>query len=238
MLPPMLLDFLYLAAAVLLTPYFLWRRLVKRKHSAPWRSKLGYVAERSAGVTRVWIHAVSVGEAVAAETLVKALYRTRPELEVVISTTTTTGQEVAAKRYGQEKVFYYPLDFSYAVKRALDRVKPALLVLMELEVWPNMTAEAARRGIPVVVVNGRVTERAARRYGRFWFLVGPSFRRVRRWLAWTRRSNRRRARACVPSSGSRRTPLSWLAAARIQLRRPRSWLPTNSFAMASTPRCG
>jgi 3-deoxy-D-manno-octulosonic-acid transferase len=178
----MLLDFLYLAAAVLLTPYFLWRRFVKRKQSASWRSKLGYVGERSGGVPRVWIHAVSVGEAVAAETLVKALRQMRPDLDVVISTTTTTGQEVAVKRYGAEKVFYYPLDLSCAVKRSLNRVKPSLLVLMELEVWPNMTAEAVRRGIPVVVVNGRATERAARRYRRFWFLVGPSFRRVQRWL--------------------------------------------------------
>jgi len=177
-----LLDALYLLAAVLLTPYFIWRRLVKRKRSAPWRGKLGYVAERRAGVPRVWIHAVSVGEATAAETLVKALRQSRPDLEVVVSTTTTTGQEVAVKRYGPDKVFYYPLDLSCAVKRALDRVKPALLVLMELEVWPNMTAEALRRGIPVVVVNGRVTDRAARRYYRFWFLAGPAFRRVQRWL--------------------------------------------------------
>ena len=175
-------DLLYLLAAVLLTPYFIWRRLVKRKRSAPWHSKLGYVTERAAGVPRVWIHAVSVGEAAAAETLVKVLRQSRPGLEVVVSTTTTTGQEVALKRYGQDLVFYYPLDLSWAVRRALERVKPALLVLMESEVWPNMSAEAARRGIPVVVVNGRVTERAARRYKRFWFLVGPSFRRVQRWL--------------------------------------------------------
>jgi len=178
----MLLDLLYLTAAILLTPYFIYRRLVKRKESAPWSARMGRVAERPAAA-RVWIHAVSVGEAAAAETLVKALRQRMPELDIVVSTTTVTGQAVAAKRYGAEKVFHYPLDFSWAVKRALDRVKPTVLVLMELEVWPNMTAEAARRGIPVVVVNGRVTERAARRYKRFWFLVGPAFKRVRRWLA-------------------------------------------------------
>ena len=156
---------------------------MRRKQSAPWRCKLGGVPDRPGDVPRIWIHAVSVGEATAAESLVRALRRAKPVLDVVVSTTTTTGQEVAAKRYGADKVFYYPFDLSCAVKRTLERVKPALLVLMELEVWPNMTAEAARRGIPVVVVNGRVTERAARRYRRFWFLVGPSFRRVRRWLA-------------------------------------------------------
>jgi 3-deoxy-D-manno-octulosonic-acid transferase len=179
----MLLDILYLSAAVLLVPYFVYRRLVKRKQSAPWRSKMGHCADRLAGVPRVWIHAVSVGETTAAETLVKALRQARPDLDIVVSTTTTTGQEVAIKRYGADKVFYYPLDLSCAVKRALDRVKPTVLVLMELEVWPNMSAEAVKRGVPIVVVNGRVTERAARRYKRFWCLVGPSFGRVKRWLA-------------------------------------------------------
>jgi 3-deoxy-D-manno-octulosonic-acid transferase len=178
----MLLDLLYLAAAVVLTPYFLYRRLIRRKGSGPLRERLGFIPDRPAGVKRVWIHAVSVGEAAAAETLVKALKQQDPALDIVISTTTTTGQAVAAKRYGADKVFYYPMDFTCAVKRALDRVKPTVLVLMELEVWPNMTAEAVKRGIPVVVVNGRVSERAGRRYSRFWFLVGPSFRRVTRWL--------------------------------------------------------
>lgn len=178
----MLLDCLYLLAGLLLTPYFLFRRFIKGKRSAPLRQRLGHVPERPAA-QRVWIHAVSVGEAAAAETLVMALRARLPQLDLVISTTTTTGQEIAAKKYGADNVFHYPHDLSFAVRRTLDRVKPSLLVLMELEVWPNMTTECARRGIPVVVVNARVTERAARRYQRFWFLVGPAFRRVRRWLA-------------------------------------------------------
>jgi len=177
-----ILDFFYLFAAVLLLPWFAYRRFIKRKQSAPLREKLGHIPERDGSKKRIWIHAVSVGEAAAVEVLLKALREKMPDADVVISTTTVTGQSVAAKRYGTEKVFYYPLDLSGAVKRALDRVKPAVLVLMELEVWPNMTAECARRGIPVVVVNGRVTERAARRYARFWFLVGPSFHRIKRWL--------------------------------------------------------
>lgn len=107
----MLLDCLYLLGAVCLTPYFLWRRLVRRKQSAPWRCKLGGVPDRPGDVPRIWIHAVSVGEATAAESLVRALRRANPVLDVVVSTTTTTGQEVARKRYGADKVFYYPFDF-------------------------------------------------------------------------------------------------------------------------------
>ncbi|MFH0938014.1 MAG: glycosyltransferase N-terminal domain-containing protein [Planctomycetota bacterium] len=175
------LDALYLLAAGLLIPYFIYRCLIKKKSSAPLRSKLGYIPERD-NVPRVWIHAVSVGEAPAAETLFKALKRHRPELDVVVSTTTVTGQSVAVKRYGENHSFYYPLDLSCSVKRALDRVKPSALVLMELEIWPNMISEATARDIPVVVVNGRITERSFARYRRFWFLVGNSFRCVQHWL--------------------------------------------------------
>ena len=177
-----LFDCLYLVAAIVLIPYFVWRRLYKKKKSAGWRKKLGYVPERPADTPRVWIHAVSVGETTAAETLFKALKQRVPATDIVVSTTTTTGQSVAIKRYGAENVFFYPLDLSSVVKRTLDRVSPTVLVLMESEVWPNMTAEATRRNIPIVVVNGRITERAARRYRRFWFLVGPSFHRIGRWL--------------------------------------------------------
>jgi len=180
-----LLDVLYLFAAVLLTPYFLYRRFIKKKQSAPFSAKMGHIPDRAAGRKRVWIHAVSVGEATAAETLIKALKKQMPDVDVVVSTTTVTGQEVAQKRYGADSVFYYPNDLSISVKRALDRVKPSIIVLMELEVWPNMTAEAAARGIPCVVVNGRVSPRAGRRYQQFWFLVGPSFNRIHRWLVQT-----------------------------------------------------
>jgi len=181
----MLLDLLYGLAGLLLVPYFLYRRFIKRKQSAGLSRKLGLAPVREAGRKRVWIHAVSVGEAAAAETLIKALRAEIPGIDIVVSTTTVTGQDVAAKKYGAENVFFYPLDFSFAVKRALDSVQPTVLVLMELEVWPNMTAVCEKRGIPVIVVNGRVTERAAARYKRFWFLVGPSFKRVKHWLAQT-----------------------------------------------------
>jgi len=177
-----LLDLLYLIASVLLTPFFIYRRIVKRKRSAPLRSKLGHIESRPAGKQRLWIHAVSVGEAALAETFIKAARAKWPGIDIAVSTTTVTGQELARKKYGPENVFYYPLDLSWAVRRALDRVKPSVLVLSELEVWPNMTAECVLRGIPIVVINGRITARAAKRYAQFWFLVGPSFHRVKRWL--------------------------------------------------------
>ncbi len=177
-------DLLYCLAASLLIPYFIYRR-IKGKKSAPFRDKMAHILERKPGVPRVWIHAVSVGEANAAETLVRALKARVPHAEIIMSTTTLTGRVVAEKKYGAENVICYPHDFSWTVRRFLNRIKPTICVLMELEVWPNMTAEAIARNIPIVVVNARITERSATRYRIAWPLIGASFRRATRWLAQT-----------------------------------------------------
>jgi 3-deoxy-D-manno-octulosonic-acid transferase len=177
------LDLLYAAAAVLLTPYFLYRRWVLGKRSAPYAARMARtVPESTAGKRVIWLHAVSVGEITAAEPLVKQLTSAFPDAGLRISVTTVTGHAVAVKKYGAERVVFYPHDFSEVVKRFLNRIRPSVAVLMELEVWPNMTAELAARGIPIVVVNGRITARSAPRYKRFWFLAGPAFLRVNRWL--------------------------------------------------------
>lgn len=178
-------DALYAALVLFGLPYFLYRRLVLRKDLEGRREKWGHLPERPPHPRRLWIHTVSVGEALAAQPLARALRERIPGVELVFSTTTQTGQSVARKLYGEASVFYYPLDFSIAVRRSLDRVKPALLVLLELEVWPNLTAEARARGIPVVVVNGRISPRSFRRYLRAAWLLGASFRRVRHWLVQT-----------------------------------------------------
>jgi len=163
-------------------PVLLWRRFVRRKDIEGGREKRGYVQDRAPHPQRIWIHSVSMGEALASGVLVKALRKDLPDAEIVFSTSTQTGQEVVRKNYGAEHCLYYPYDFSTCVKRCLDRVKPVLVVLMELEVWPNLTAECAARGIPVVVVNGRISDKSVGRYRRCAFLLRPSFRRVRRWL--------------------------------------------------------
>ena len=179
-----LFDLAYLSLAVLLLPYFLYRR-IKGKQSAPWAAKMGHGAAREAGRKRIWIHAVSVGEATAAEPLIKALQAAWPDADFVVSTTTVTGHAVAEKRYGARHVDWYPHDFSWTVKRFLDRIQPSIAVLMELEVWPNMTAECVARGIPILVVNGRITARSAKRYKQGWRIIGGAFRRATRWLAQT-----------------------------------------------------
>ena len=168
------IDLLYFLLAILLLPYFFYRRL-RGKKSAPWSARMAHLPQRSTERQRFWIHAVSVGEANAAAPLLKALNAAFPDADTVISTTTLTGFAVAQKKYGADRVLQYPHDFSWVVRRFLDRVRPSVVILMELEVWPNMTAEARARGIPIVVLNARITARSAQRYKLGWLMIGIYF---------------------------------------------------------------
>jgi 3-deoxy-D-manno-octulosonic-acid transferase len=134
-------------------------------------------------VQRVWLHAVSVGEVNVSKPLVAALEEALPGGEVVVSTITETGQEVATRAFGADRVFYCPYDFSWMVRRALDRTRPDMLVLMELEIWPNLIREATRRGIPVIVANGRISDRAFARYRHTKWAFRGSLRRLAAFCA-------------------------------------------------------
>ncbi|MFM8377911.1 MAG: 3-deoxy-D-manno-octulosonic acid transferase [Planctomycetia bacterium] len=176
----MALNLLYLFAAVLATPWVAWRRLSGgRPVAAPWIRFTGAIDPPPASAApRIWLHGVSVGEVQLLSGLAVELRRQaeaagRP-IDCVASSSTTTGLEVAAKRFGAEQVFPCPLDFTWAVNRVLDRVRPDLVVLGELELWPNLLACVARRGIPIVVANARMSERSAAGYAR----IAPLMRRM------------------------------------------------------------
>jgi len=176
----MALNLLYLAAAVLALPWVAWRRLSGRRPvAAPWTRFTGTIEPPPASHTeRIWLHGVSVGEVnllagLAAELRRQAEAAGRP-LDCVVSSSTTTGLEVAAKRFGPDRAFPCPLDFTWAVNRVLDRVRPDLVVLGELELWPNLLACIDRRGIPIVVANARMSERSAAGYAR----IAPLVRRM------------------------------------------------------------
>jgi 3-deoxy-D-manno-octulosonic-acid transferase len=181
----MLLDVAYLVAVLIALPWVVWRRLSGgRPVAAPWRRLMGSVevAVTPAGAARIWLHGVSVGEvqllaALAAELRPQAEAAGRT-IDCVVSSSTTTGLELAAKRFGADRAFPCPLDFTWAVDRVLDRVCPELIVLGELELWPTLLARAARRGIPVVVANGRMSERSAAGYGRVAWLARRMLGRV------------------------------------------------------------
>jgi len=169
-----LIDVLYLLGAVVLAPVLAVRAWTTGKYRSDWRQRLGESPELPPHPARIWVHAVSVGEVNAVRGLIEALRSARCDVEVVVSTTTDTGLARARQIFPDLTVFRYPLDFSSCVRRALDRIKPTMIALVELEVWYNFVTLAAARSIPVIVVNGRLSERSVRRFG--W--IQPIARRM------------------------------------------------------------
>ena len=135
---------------------------------------------------RFWVHAVSVGEVGVAKKLVASLLRTEAELGIVLSTTTPTGHalatEFAAQHAGRVVAIYSPIDLPGVGRLILERIQPTQLVLVEAEVWPNLTAAASRLGIPVSLVNARLSPRSERRYRKFSWFIGPVFRMLKQVL--------------------------------------------------------
>ncbi len=150
--------------AVVFSPVILWRFTFDRRYRIGLRERTGVVPPTPADRRAVWIHGVSVGEVKAAATLIEGLRRDHPELDIVVSTTTSTGQKVARELYPDVRVIYYPLDLGWFPGRALDRIRPCCVLLMELEIWPNFLQAAARRRVPVAVINGRISASSFRGY--------------------------------------------------------------------------
>jgi 3-deoxy-D-manno-octulosonic-acid transferase len=150
-------------------PWFLWKGRSSGKYLRTFRERMGRlpVYLNLDGDRSIWIHAVSVGEVLAARPLVPALRERFPGHRIFLSTTTVTGNEVAKKSIrGLDGLFFAPFDFPHAVRRALEVVNPALLLLVETELWPNLIHEASRRGARVALVNGRISPRSFPRYKR------------------------------------------------------------------------
>jgi len=158
---------------VLGAPYWLFRMATSGKYREGLSERLGFVPERlfqEEDRPVIWVHAVSVGELLAAARLIDDLRKELPGWRVVVSTTTRTGQALARQRFGIENVFYFPLDFAFAVRAYLRALKPRMLVLMETEFWPRLLVECRRVRIPVAVVNARISDRSWPRYLRLRFL--------------------------------------------------------------------
>lgn len=166
-------DFIYLLLAI---PAFFFKVVFRGKKLSGIKEKLGFGSAASNSRKCFWIHGVSVGEVLAARPLIDNLKLSFPGMDIKISTTTATGYEVAKKNYGSENVFYYPLDFSFSVRKTLKRINPACIFLMELEIWPNFVAIAADNNISVVLINGRISERSFRGYRRWRFFIGNALR--------------------------------------------------------------
>lgn len=174
------IDLVYLLIApVFVVPYLIVLLFIRRRAAGDWGQRLGSVPSRKAAPgRRIWFHTVSVGEFEAAWPLLERLRSERPDLDLVVSATTATGYELAVSRLGRETVFYFPLDFGLCVRRTLRRTCPDLMVLVELELWPNHILSCERAGIPVLVVNGRVSARGHRRMRRVRWLFARLLRAI------------------------------------------------------------
>ena len=151
-------DLAYAGLLAVAWPWLLWRRWRRGPGSVALGERMGRVPTRPVASDCVWIHAVSLGEVNATRSIVAEMRRQRPELAIAISSTTQTGLARARQLFGDaHTVFRFPLDFSWALRRVFDRIRPSVLVLMELEVWPNLVELAGLRGVPIVIANGRVT---------------------------------------------------------------------------------
>jgi 3-deoxy-D-manno-octulosonic-acid transferase len=154
---------------VLGLPYWLLAMATNGKYREGLSERLGWVPDRlREGDARktIWVHAVSVGEVLAASRLVNELSACAPQYRVLLSTTTRTGQRLARERTGATHTFYFPLDFPWIMRRYLRVLDPVLLVLVETELWPNLLAACRHAAIPVAVVNGRISDRSLPRYMR------------------------------------------------------------------------
>jgi 3-deoxy-D-manno-octulosonic-acid transferase len=181
-----ILDAVYFLILLLFSPWLLFKSLTTGKYRRGILGKFtGRAFLRSGSAPCVWFHGVSVGEIHLLRQLVARFRQRHPDWEYVISTTTDTGFEEATKRFPDLIVFYWPLDFSWAVRRALRRVRPNLVVLAEGELWPSFLLAAKRMNIPVAVVNGRMSPRSARRYQWLRWLVRPLFSRIKLIAAQT-----------------------------------------------------
>jgi 3-deoxy-D-manno-octulosonic-acid transferase len=180
----LLYSLLTAAGIILLSPYFFLRGLRTGKYVHNVRERLGYfpagfAGSRAGAPQAIWVHAVSVGEALAALPLARRLKEQFPGRPLYVSTTTATGQQLARERMDfADGVFYFPLDWAGPVRRALRAVNPALVVVLETEIWPNFLRECRRAGVPVVFVNGRISDRSFGRYRLANALTGGFLGRV------------------------------------------------------------
>ncbi len=162
MLIHFILNTLYLIALLLASPFLIYRIVIKGKYWRTLRERLGGIS--SPTQADIWLHGVSVGEIKAAYPLIEKFQQEKPHLKIVVSSTSSRGLEMARNLYPDIAVMSFPLDFSWVIKRLLKEIQPKLIILMELELWPNFLFLAKKKDIPVILMNGRVSEKSGRRY--------------------------------------------------------------------------
>ena len=194
-----ILDLLYLLAAAAYSPIVIYRVIRYKRYRTGWAQRFGKITRKSPAKKCIWLHAVSVGEINAARTIVKELEDRFGDLEIIISTTTDTGFARANTLFGENlRVFYFPLDFSWMMRRAFGNIRPAMCLLMELEVWPNFVQTAQQLSVPVIIVNGRISDKSFSGYKKIKPFAKKIFGRVSLILAQTDQYAQRFKKIGVP----------------------------------------
>jgi 3-deoxy-D-manno-octulosonic-acid transferase len=195
---------LTLALFFLLTlPYWLVQMMRHGKYRAGLRERLGMVPthiRRVDGRATIWVHAVSVGEVVACSAVLAGLREEFASYRIVISTTTNTGQKLAAQRFGAENVFYFPLDFGFAVRPYLHALKPRLIIIAETEFWPNFLHLAKVKETRIAIINCRISDRSFPGYNRFRFFLPRVLNKIDLFLAQTPQDRERLVAIGAPGS--------------------------------------
>ncbi len=174
-------------AMLLSLPYWLYQAARHGKYRRGFSERMGKVPARLAPDERplIWIHAVSLGEVLAVSGLVEKMGRAFPQHRIVVSTTTDTGQDLARKRIGENNVFYFPMDFAFAIRSYLRALRPELVVLAETEFWPNFLRLVHASGARIAVVNARISDRSLPRYLRYRWALKKMLAHVDAFLAQT-----------------------------------------------------
>ncbi|HZN62536.1 MAG TPA: glycosyltransferase N-terminal domain-containing protein, partial [Planctomycetota bacterium] len=196
----LLLDVGYATAGLILSPWLAYKSWTDPVFRAGMGERLGGLPPRDGSRPCLWIHCASVGEVTLAKPLVDELRARRPDLDFQFSTTTPAGRDLARKTWPKDRVHHFPLDVSFAVRRSFRAIRPDAVVLVELEVWPNFIRIAEKRGIPVAIVNGRISHRSHRRYRRFIAYFRSIFRRVSKAGMQTREYADRARELGIPGS--------------------------------------
>ena len=168
-------DLFFLVFSLIYMPYL----IIKGKAHKDFLQRFGMLPDSiKSSKNPIWVHAVSVGEVLAAKDFIKKMKNTFPDKEIILSTTTKTGNEIAEKVLSDVPRFYFPLDFSFVVKNVIKEINPAILIIMETEIWPNLIIAMSKEKKPVAIINGRISDKSFKGYLRIKFLFSKILDRV------------------------------------------------------------
>ncbi len=161
---PLIFDSIYLTASLLGSPYLLFKILTSKRYRSGLNQRFGITTKRTGSKPGIWVHGASVGEIITAKSIIERIDKEFPEWETFISATTNTGFSVAERYFSDKAVFYFPADLSWITKKVLLKKRPGFILLVELEIWPNFLISAYKKNIPVIIVNGRISNRSLMAY--------------------------------------------------------------------------